>query len=348
MNNILSFEINEIRNILQGWGEPSYRADQIFDWIYKKLVLNPLDMTNLSKTLRQKLLEYFSFQIPKVVRITGDGNTKKYLLELEDGENIETELISHKNRNTVCVSVQVGCPIGCKFCATGLIGLKRNLETHEIIGQLMVIQEDLEKKEEKISNVVYMGMGEPLANYDNVIKSIRIIKEEWGFNIGSKHITLSTIGIIPKIYQLAEENLKIRLAISLHASNNELRSKIIPINKEYPIEELLESAFYYAEKTGRRVTFEYVLIKNFNDRREDAKELVRLLKGKPAHVNLIPWNKVREYPWETSDLKDIFRFKEILANSGINVTLRISYGSKIKAGCGQLRALYLKNKGETI
>lgn len=347
MNNILSFEINEIRNILQGWGEPSYRADQIFDWIYKKLVLNPLDMTNLSKTLRQKLLEYFSFQIPKVVRITGDENTKKYLLELEDGENIETVLISHKNRNTVCVSVQVGCPIGCKFCATGLIGLKRNLETHEIIGQLMVVQEDLEKKGEKISNVVYMGMGEPLTNYNNVVKSIRIIKGEWGFNIGSKHITLSTIGIVPKIYQLAEENLKIRLAISLHASNNELRSKIIPINKDYPIEKLLESAFYYAEKTGRRVTFEYVLIKNFNDGEKDAKELVRLLKGKPAHVNLIPWNKVREYPWETSELKDIFRFKEILAKGGINVTLRISYGSKIRAGCGQLRALYLKNKGET-
>jgi len=346
VNNILSFDIDEIRDILRGWGEPSYRADQIFDWVYKKLILNPSSMTNLPKGLRQKIAEYFSFDIPKVVKITGEGNTKKYLLELEDGENIETVLISHKNRNTVCVSVQVGCAIGCKFCATGLVGLRRNLNTHEIVGQIILIQKELFEKGDRISNVVYMGMGEPLLNYDNVVKSIRIINREWGLNIGSKHITLSTIGIVPKIYQLGEEDLKVRLAISLHAPNNELRSKIIPINKEYPIEKLLESAFYYAEKTGRRVTFEYVLIKNFNDREEHAIELAGLLKNKPVHVNLIPWNKVPEYPWETSDLKDIFKFKKILSDAGINVTLRISYGSRIKAGCGQLRALYLKSKGE--
>ncbi|MFN3698897.1 MAG: 23S rRNA (adenine(2503)-C(2))-methyltransferase RlmN [Dictyoglomus sp.] len=348
MNNILGFTKEELEEKFKGWHEPSYRALQILDWIYKKFILDPLQMTNLPKVLRDKLKKEFSFNIPKVLKKIVSGNTVKYLLDLEDGEKIETVLISHKNRKTVCLSVQVGCPFKCRFCATGLIGFRRNLEVHEIIGQLFVVQKDLLESGDRVSNVVFMGMGEPLANYERVIKSIKIIKEKWGLAIGSKHITLSTIGIVPKIYELAEEPSKIRLAISLHAPNNEIRNMLIPINKEYPLEELLDSVFYYAEKTGRRVTFEYVLIKNLNDRLEHSKELGNLLKGKLVHVNLIPWNKVPEYPWETSNLKDIILFKKTLEKMGINVTLRVSYGSKIKAGCGQLRAVYLKNKGELM
>ncbi|HOJ92207.1 MAG TPA: radical SAM protein [Dictyoglomaceae bacterium] len=189
-------------------------------------------------------------------------------------------------------------------------------------------------------------MGEPLANYSSVIKALRIIHEDWGLNIGAKHITISTIGIVPKIYDLAKENLKVRLAISLHAPNNDLRDKVIPLNKEYPIEDLIEAAWFYAEKTGRRVTFEYVLIKDFNDKPEHARELITLLKGKPAHVNLIPWNRVSEYPWDTPRMNSIERFERYLKEAGLKVTLRRSYGSNIRAGCGQLRAVYLQKVKE--
>lgn len=345
MINVFSLTKDELEEKFKRWGEPSYRVIQFLDWIYKKSLLDPSSMTNLSKNLRKKLMEEFSFNIPIVVKKSVSGNTVKYLLELEDGEKIESVLISHKNRKTVCLSVQVGCPFSCKFCATGLIGFRRNLYVHEIIGQLLLIQRELIEKNERISNVVFMGMGEPLANYENVIKSIKIINGPWGFNIGSKHITISTIGIVPKIYELANESMKVRLAISLHAPNDQIRNMLIPINKMYPIEELIKSALFYSEKTNRRITFEYVLIKNLNDGVDHARELGNLLKGKPIHVNLIPWNKVPEYPWEPPNLKDVIIFKKTLKKEGINVTLRISYGDKIKAACGQLRAFYLRKKG---
>lgn len=348
MINIFSLTKNELEERFKEWKEPSYRVVQIFDWIYKKLVFDPLYMTNLPKNLRERLKKEFSFYVPTIIKKSVDGNTVKYLLELEDDEKIESVLISHRNRKTVCVSVQVGCPFGCKFCATGLIGFRRNLYIYEIIGQLLLIQRELIEKNEKISNVVFMGMGEPLANYGNVVKSIKIINELLGFNIGSKHITVSTIGIVPKIYELAKEDVKVRLAISLHASNNEIRNMLIPINNIYPIEEIIKSALFYYEKTKRRITFEYVLIKDLNDDIKQAEELGDLLEGKPVHVNLIPWNKVLEYPWETPSLKKIMLFKKILEKRGINVTLRASYGGKIKAACGQLRAIYLKQSEEDL
>jgi 23S rRNA (adenine2503-C2)-methyltransferase len=340
-NNIFSLNKEYLLEILKGWNEPYYRVDQILNWIYKKGEWDPEKMSNLPTNLRNKLKEFFSFDLPHIVDKKDAGNTTKYLLQLSDGENIETVLIKHHNRNTICVSVQVGCSFSCKFCATGLIGLKRNLKVNEIIGQVLIVQKELWEKGKRISNVVFMGMGEPLANYEAVIRSIEILNSGWGFGIGSKHITISTVGIVPKIYDLAKENVKVKLAISLHAPDNELRNQIVPINKKYPIEELLESAWFYANITKRRITFEYVLIKDFNDKPEHANKLSLLLKGKNAHVNLIPWNKVKEYPWEPSDIYSIKKFKEILDKNGINTTLRISYGSKIRAGCGQLRASYL-------
>jgi len=344
--NIFSFDKKEFEKEMEGWGELSYRVDQVFDWIYKKLIFDPMQMTNLPIPLREKLKNNFSFDLPKIVSKVKNMNTKKYLMELEDGEKIETILMKHSNRRTICVSTQVGCSFSCGFCATGLIGLRRNLHAEEIVSQILLLGKELREENEKISNIVFMGMGEPLANYSSVIKALRIIHEDWGLNIGAKHITISTIGIVPKIYDLAKENLKVRLAISLHAPNNDLRDKVIPLNKEYPIEDLIEAAWFYAEKTGRRVTFEYVLIKDFNDKPEHARELITLLKGKPAHVNLIPWNRVSEYPWDTPRMNSIERFERYLKEAGLKVTLRRSYGSNIRAGCGQLRAVYLQKVKE--
>lgn len=343
-NNIFSLDIEELSWYLKEISEPSYRVQQIIDWIYKKLVLDPNLMTNLSKSLREKLKEDFSFYLPEVINKIEEENTVKILLELEDGEVIESVLIVHPKRRTLCVSTQVGCPYGCKFCATGLIGFKRNLSAGEIISQILWAKIFLKNMGEDLTNVVYMGMGEPLANYDNVIKSIKILNASWGINMGARHISLSTVGLIPEIYKLAEEKIPITLAISLHAPDNELRNMLVPINKKYPLEELMPAVWHYAEKTSRRISFEYVLLEGVNDTIEMAEKLVKLLKGKPAHVNLIPWNPVFEFPWKRPSLLRIKGFEKFLKEKGINTTVRISRGEKIKAGCGQLRGRNLKEE----
>ncbi|MGB9856965.1 MAG: 23S rRNA (adenine(2503)-C(2))-methyltransferase RlmN [Dictyoglomaceae bacterium] len=343
-NSIFSLNIDELKNYLASICEPPYRAQQITDWIYKKLVLDPLLMTNLPKNLREKLKENFSFSLPEVVNKIEEENTTKFLFKLEDGEIIESVLIIHSERITLCVSTQVGCPYRCQFCATGLVGFKRNLSTGEIISQILWAKIFLKNIGKDLTNVVYMGMGEPLANYKNVLKSIKILNAPWGINMGVRHISLSTVGLVPQIYKLSEEKIPITLAISLHAPENELRNILVPINKKYPLEELLPACWYYVEKTSRRVSFEYVLLEEVNDTLEMAEKLVKLLKGKPAHVNLIPWNPVKEFPWKRPSLLRIKRFEKFLRERGINTTVRISRGERIKAGCGQLRGRYIKEE----
>jgi len=340
-DSIYSYNIEELKNYMAKIGEPPYRAGQILDWIYKKLVLNPLDMSNLPKSLREKLYEDFSFDLPEVIETIEEKDTKKFLLKLWDGETIEAVLMYHQNRQTLCVSTQVGCAFRCQFCATGLIGFKRNLSCGEIVSQVLLAKLILKSEKKDLTNVVYMGMGEPLANYDNVMKSIRVIHSSWGLNMGARHISISTVGIVPEIYKLAGEGIPLTLAISLHAPDNQLRNLLVPINKKYPLEELMPAVWYYAERTKRRISFEYVLLEDVNDTQEMAKKLVELLKGRPAHVNLIPWNPVDEFPWSRPSLMKIKKFENYLRDHGINVTLRISKGEEIKAGCGQLRGKYV-------
>lgn len=343
-NNILSFDINQLNKYFTELGEPSYRVSQVMDWIYKKLVWDFSKMTNLSVNLRERLKEDFYIYIPKVLDKIEENNTIKFLFQLEDNEIVEAVLIIHKNRKTLCVSTQVGCPFKCNFCATGLIEFKRNLSSGEILAQILWTKKFLFVKGENLNNIVYMGMGEPLANYDEVIKSIKILNSPMGIGISARHITLSTVGLVPQIYKLSEEKIPITLAISLHAPENELRNVLVPINKKYPLEELLPACWYYSEKTGRRISFEYVLLEKVNDTIIMAEKLVSLLKGKPAHVNLIPWNRVSEFPWRRPSILRIKKFEKYLKDNNINVTLRISHGEKIKAGCGQLRGRFLRRE----
>jgi|YelNatPaOPRAMG01_1025707.scaffolds.fasta_scaffold00033_53 23S rRNA (adenine2503-C2)-methyltransferase len=334
---ILSLSMDEIEKLLLEIGEPSYRSQQLFHWIYKKLIFDFSKMTNLSQNLRNKLKDIFYVHIPDVVKIIEEENTIKFLLRLKDNELIEFVLIIHKDkRKTVCVSTQVGCAFQCKFCATGLMGFKRNLTSGEIVSQVLLAKKFLNEKGENITNVVYMGMGEPLSNYSNVIKSIKILNSKFGLNIGARHISLSTVGLVPQIYKLSEEKIPITLSISLHAPENNLRDMLIPINKKYPLEMLLPAIWHYFEKTKRRITFEYILLEGINDTLYMAEKLVNLLKGRPIHVNLIPYNFVEGLPWKRPSILRIRAFENYLRKNNINVTLRISHGYKIMAGCGQL------------
>ncbi len=343
-NNILSFDIDQLTQYFKDIGEVSYRVNQVMDWIYKKMIWKFYKMTNLPLKLREKLEEDFYIYIPKVLDKIEEYNTIKFLFQLEDMEIIEAVLISHKNRRTLCVSTQVGCSFKCNFCATGLMGFKRNLSSGEILAQILWAKNFLFERGEGLNNVVYMGMGEPLANYEEVIKSIKILNSPIGIGIGARHISLSTVGLVPQIYKLSNKKIPITLAISLHAPDNELRNLLVPINKKYPLEELLPACWYYSEKMGRRISFEYILLEEVNDTIEMAEKLVNLLKNKPAHVNLIPWNKVSEFPWKRPSILRIKKFERFLKEKGINATLRISYGEKIKAGCGQLRGEFIRRK----
>ncbi|MCS7202284.1 MAG: 23S rRNA (adenine(2503)-C(2))-methyltransferase RlmN [Dictyoglomus sp.] len=348
-NNLLSLEVKELNQYFSELGEPDYRVSQVMDWIYKKLVFDFSEMTNLPIKLRKKLKEDFYIYIPKILDKIEEDNTTKFLFQLEDNEIIEAVLIIHKNRKTLCVSTQVGCPFKCKFCATGLVDFRRNLSSGEILAQILWCKKFLMERGENLNNVVYMGMGEPLANYEEVVKSIKILNSPLSIGMGARHISLSTVGLVPQIYRLSEENIPITLAISLHAPENELRNILIPINKKYPLEELLPACWHYSEKTGRRISFEYVLLERVNDSLEMAEKLVNLLKGKPAHVNLIPWNEVPEFSWKRPSILRIKKFERYLKENNINVTLRISRGEKIKAGCGQLRGRFIwREKYEKI
>lgn len=340
MKNIKEYNLNELQDELVALGEKKYRAEQIFKWIYVDKVKEFDEMTNLSIELREKLKQNYTmcnFNILKKQE-SSDG-TKKYLFDVLDGNAIETVLMEYHHGYSICVSSQIGCKMGCKFCASTGIPFIRNLSTGEIVEQIMAVERD---ENIRISNIVFMGIGEPLDNYDNVVGAIRIINNPKGLNIGARHISISTSGLVPKIYKLAEENIQCTLSISLHATTNEQRSQMMPVNDAYKLEELLQACRDYIEKTHRRISFEYALAKENNDNLEDAKRLVKLLKGMICHVNLIPINKIENGAYMKSSNENIMKFRDYLNDHGIVATIRRELGSDIDAACGQLRRKNLK------
>ncbi|MFJ5963437.1 MULTISPECIES: 23S rRNA (adenine(2503)-C(2))-methyltransferase RlmN [unclassified Bacillus (in: firmicutes)] len=339
MPSIYSFELDEMKAWLKDQGEKPFRAAQIFEWLYEKRVTSFDQMSNLSKDLRKKLKEQFAITTLKtVIKQTSQDGTIKFLFELHDGYTIETVLMRHDYGNSVCVTTQVGCRIGCTFCASTLGGLKRNLEAGEIVAQVLKVQQALDETDERVSSVVIMGIGEPFDNFDEMLAFLKIINHDNGLNIGARHITVSTSGIIPKIYQFADEQMQINFAVSLHAPNTEIRSRLMPINKAYQLPKLMEAIKYYIQKTGRRVSFEYGLFGGVNDQVHHAEELAELLKGIKCHVNLIPVNYVPERDYVRTPREQIFLFEKKLKERGINVTIRREQGHDIDAACGQLRA----------
>ncbi|MGG7077429.1 23S rRNA (adenine(2503)-C(2))-methyltransferase RlmN [Clostridium sardiniense] len=342
MENLLDYTLDEFASWLKENGESAFRSKQVFSWIYKD-IWNFEDMKNIPKSLKEKLNENFEILIPEVIECfkSSDDNTRKLLLALNDGNLIECVIMQYKHGNTICISTQVGCRMGCKFCASTIDGRVRNLTSGEILSQIMIAQKVLG---ERISNIVLMGSGEPLDNYDNVSKFLKEVTSEYGFNIGQRHITLSTCGLVPKIYELADEGMTITLAISLHAFSDEKRRVIMPIANKYSIKEILDACHYYIDKTNRRVTFEYALVKDVNDSKEDAKSLGQLLKGMLCHVNLIPVNEVKENSFKRSSNKAVETFAEILKDRGIEATVRREMGGDINAACGQLRRSYIKSQ----
>ena len=340
MRNIKDYNLDELKEEFLKLGEKQYRAEQVFKWIYVDEVTSFDEMTNLSKDLREKLkleFELHNFKILQKQEST-DG-TKKYLFDILDDNAIETVLMQYHHGKTICVSSQVGCKMGCKFCASTGIKFVRNLTAGEIVEQILAVQRD---ENVKISNIVFMGIGEPLDNYENVMKAIKILNNPKGLNIGARHISISTSGLVPKIYELADQDLQCTLSISLHATNNEKRSEMMPVNNKYNIEELMKACKYYINKTNKRISFEYALAKDNNDNLEDAKELVKLLHGMLCHVNLIPINKIENGKYVKSSNENIIRFRYYLNEKGIIATIRRELGSDIDAACGQLRRKNLK------
>ncbi|WP_226681218.1 23S rRNA (adenine(2503)-C(2))-methyltransferase RlmN [Sutcliffiella horikoshii] len=336
---IYSLQLHELEEWLLSIGEKKFRTTQIFEWLYQKRVTSFEEMSNLSKNLREKLEETYALTTLKtIVQQTSSDGTMKFLFELHDGYSIETVLMKHEYGNSVCVTTQVGCRIGCTFCASTLGGLKRNLEAGEIVAQVVKVQQALDEMDERVSHVVIMGIGEPFDNFDEMLDFLKIINHDQALNIGARHITVSTSGIIPKIYKFADENMQINFAVSLHAPNTEIRSRLMPINRAYKLPDLMESIRYYINKTGRRVSFEYGLFGGVNDQVEHAEELAQLLKGMKCHVNLIPVNYVPERDYVRTPKEQINLFEKTLKNLGVNVTVRREQGHDIDAACGQLRA----------
>ncbi|HHW56485.1 MAG TPA: 23S rRNA (adenine(2503)-C(2))-methyltransferase RlmN [Clostridia bacterium] len=342
MYNLKDMTLEEMENFFINMGESKFRARQIYKWIYDKKVTDFEKMTDISKNLRAKLKEIAYISQLKIAerRVSQIDDTIKYLFLLEDNNIIEGVAIRYRFGNTACVSTQVGCNMKCKFCASAVGGKVRDLKASEMVNQVMAIDSDYGK----ISNIVLMGSGEPFDNYDEVMKFIKILNNPYGLGIGSRHITISTVGIVPKIYKFADEKLQVNLSISLHAPNNELRSELMPINRAYPLEELMKACEYYIEKTRRRITFEYSLIDGVNDKKEHAYQLVELLKGMLCHVNLIPINYVKEIGFKKAKNEKVMMFKRIIEDAGITCTVRRELGSDIEAACGQLRRKYLKER----
>ena len=335
MKNIKNYNLDELKEELINLGEKPFRAEQIFKWIFEENVTSFDEMTNISLELREKLKKEYTLCVFNIIKkqVASDG-TIKYLFDVLDGNAIETVLMKYHHGYSICVSSQIGCKMGCKFCASTGIAFIRSLTSGEIVEQLLAVERD---EKIKISNVVFMGIGEPLDNYENVVNAIRIINNQKGINIGARHISVSTSGLVPKIYKLAEENIQCTLSISLHATTDEQRSKMMPVNNLYNIEELLQACKDYIAKTNRRISFEYALAKENNDNLEDAKRLVKLLKGMNCHVNLIPINKIENGSFDKSSNENIMKFRDYLNNHGIVATIRRELGSDIDAACGQLR-----------
>ncbi|NLN88197.1 MAG: 23S rRNA (adenine(2503)-C(2))-methyltransferase RlmN [Syntrophomonadaceae bacterium] len=343
---LLGMDLKSLESYMQSLGEPRYRANQIFAWIYRKAVGSFYEMSDIPKELRLRLDAAAQVSIPRVLkqRVSADG-TRKFLFEMNDKKRIEAVVIPQSRdkhtRYSLCISTQVGCPLGCLFCATGQSGFQRNLQTYEMVGQVLGSRREMTRKlktddQDLITNVVYMGMGEPMLNYDAVISSIRALNDHKGINIGQRHITISTAGEVQGIRRLAEEGLQVTLAISLHACNDELRDRLIPLNRKYPLQAVVEAVDHYTTRTNRRVTFEYIMLDDVNTSPEDARAMIALIKPLLANVNLIPYNEVSGLEYKKPSSARIRRFYNLLADAGLNVTLREEHGGDIEAACGQL------------
>ena len=341
-SNIKSFTLDELKNEMIALGEKVFRAEQIFKWLHQENVQSFEEMTNISKEFREVLNEKYTINNFKIIKkLESKDGTKKYLFDILDGNAIESVLMQYKFGYSICVSSQVGCKMGCKFCASTGIPFSRSLEAGEIVEQILAVQRE---ENVRISNIVFMGIGEPLDNYDNVIKAISIINNPKGLNIGTRHISISTSGLVPNIYRLAKENIQCTLSVSLHSSNNNKRSEMMPVNKMYPIEELITACKEYIKITNKRISFEYALAKDNNDNLGDAKELTKLLKGMLCHVNLIPINKIENGKYTKSTNDNIIKFRDYLNDNGLVATIRRELGSDIDAACGQLRRAELKKE----
>ena len=335
MENIYGLTIDDMESYFLEIGSKKFHAKQLFSWLYEKRIESYDEVTDIKKDVVEVIKNNYSIDRLKIVDIQKDVDVNKYLFELSDKEHIEAVLMRHDYGNSICVSSQVGCNMGCKFCESGRRKKVRNLETYEMVLQILMIEKELG---ERISHVVVMGIGEPFDNYDNLIKFFKIINDPKGLAIGARHITVSTCGGVPKILEFSELDLQINLAISLHAPNNELRNKIMPINKAYPLDVLIPALKTYLERTNRRVTFEYILLSGINDSEECALELAKLVRGINCYINLIPYNETNNLDFKRSSTIQIMKFYDILKKNNINVTIRREFGSKISAACGQLRS----------
>ena len=335
MNSVYSYTRDDLVDYFLNMGEKKFKADQVFDWLYKKRV-NDFDlMNNLNKKVISKLKEDMNIDSISIVKkVTGD-EVAKYLFSLSDGEKIEAVVMYHDYGISLCISTEVGCNMSCAFCESGRLKKRRGLKVEEMVLQILEIEKDINKR---ISHIVLMGIGEPFDNYDNVMKFISIVNDSKGIDIGARHITISTCGIVPKIYEFAERKTQVNLAVSLHAPNNELRNKIMPINKVYPLDELMKSIKHYISVTNRRVTFEYIMLKDVNDTKECALELCSLVKGLNCYINLIPYNETNNIQFKRSESVKINEFYDILKKNNICVTVRREFGGLVEAACGQLRS----------
>ena len=340
MNHLKSMTVQEIGTVLKELNQPAFRAKQVFSWLHKGVTAYD-EMTNLPKALRDLLAERYPLYTPKILRKqeSAKDGTVKYLWELQDGNCVETVLMRYHYGNSVCISTEVGCKMGCAFCASTLAGFVRQLQPYEMLDQVLFTQLD---SGQPVSHIVLMGIGEPLDNYDNVMRFLELVNDPEGMNISMRHISLSTCGLVPMIDKLAEKKLQLTLSVSLHAPSDEVRSASMPVNKAYPTQELLDACRRYYKKTGRRISFEYAMINGINDTPEAANLLVKRLKGMSAHVNMIPLNHVEESPLEPSTKQNVARFQKILEDAGIPATVRRSLGGDIDASCGQLRRKYSK------
>ena len=335
MENVYNLTLQDWEEYFVNKGEKKFKGSQVFDWLYRKRVTSFDEMTNIKKDILDMLKKDFTFKTLSISKVERDTDVNKYLFCLKDCEKVEAVLMNHLYGNSLCISTQVGCNMGCKFCESGRLKKVRNLETHELIEQILLVEEECGKR---ISHVVIMGIGEPFDNYDNLIKFIEIINNPKGIELGSRHITVSTCGVVPKIKEFMNLPYQVNLAISLHAPNDEIRNTIMPINKAYPIPVLINTLKEYIQKTNRRVTFEYILLDQVNDTSECARELANLVKGMNCYINLIPYNETNNISYKRTKSENITNFYDILKKNKINVTIRREYGSKISAACGQLRS----------
>lgn len=336
---VKSMTLSELTDYITEQGYPKFRAKQIYEWCHVKLARDTEEMSNLPKDMRQRLSkDFITLEVVERFESKSDG-TNKFVFRLADGNVIESVFMPYKHGNSVCISSQAGCRMGCRFCASTLMGLSRNLTASEMLDQIYAITRITEQR---ISNVVVMGTGEPLDNFENLCRFIILLTNEDGLHISQRNVTVSSCGIVPKIYELAEKDFAITFAVSLHAPNDEKRKKLMPIANKYSIAELLEACRYYFAKTGRRITFEYSLVAGENDTKEDAMQLISLLKGFPCHVNLIPVNPIKERDFKRTDKNSVEKFKVLLEKNAINVTIRRGMGKDIDAACGQLRKTYME------